>query len=87
MQMFEDNMFLEASIGAYSMKILKEVVSYLSKQEIKNPILLKKTMSDKNKNEICEKIIKSIGDSILHKLLNNKYFRKNQNEEIGYCNN
>lgn len=44
-------------------------------------------MSDKNKNEIFEKIIKSIGDSILYKLLNNKYFRKNQNEEIGYCNN
>ena len=41
-------------------------------------------MSDKNKNEICEKIINSIGDNILHKLLSNKYFRKNQNEKVGY---
>lgn len=87
MQMFEDNMFLDASIGAYSMNILKEVVNYLDKKEIVKPVLLKKTMSEENKYEICKNIIYSIGDNILCKILQNKYFGKNQDEKIRYCEN
>lgn len=88
MQMFEDNMFLDASIGAYSMILLKEVVNYLDKKEIEKPILLKKTMSEDNKYKLCKNIISSIGDNVLYKILENKYFReKKQNEKVRYCKN
>lgn len=84
MQMFEDNMFMKASIGEYSRNILKEVLNYKNEKKITQPILLRKNLSKKEKDKISSKIINSIGDEVLRMILNNKY-EKDNNGKTGYC--
>ena len=64
--MFSSNFFMDDTIGAYATKKLNDIIN-----------MDKKNISEKEK-QACEKIIESVGDSILKRLLWDKW---NYNEE------
>lgn len=82
LQMFADNFFLDSTMGKFSKKVLQEVIAFLSNQSLySTPILLKSSLSHEQKKKLCKKIIDSVGDDILKKMLEEKYERFITNEK------
>lgn len=75
LQMFADNFFLDSTMGRYSRQILVEIINYLENKNLNKTILLHPNLSKSEKDTICRKVINSVGDSILHRMLCEKYER------------